>query len=309
MIKTTLIQEESALWLKGNLHCHSTISDGRVTPEGIAEGYARKGYDFLAITDHDIFMSHDEIPEELIITLPAMELTGPITEDKNGHFGVIQKGQAGEFSQGQRFALKSREETIDFLKAHHENYLLILNHPYWSLLEWEEVMDLPYLNALEIYNHATQMGDFVGEATHFWNTLQRKGKYLWGVAADDSHNRMTNVPGWPFDTKFTDSLGGWVCVKAKERSREAITEALETGSFYASTGPEIYDFYIQDNMFYVKCSPCQRIVVSGDRGYFQRKIGESLVEFSGQLKGKEKFLRVQCADERGGVAYSNPIYI
>lgn len=86
-------------------------------------------------------------------------------------------------------------------------------------------------------------------------------------------------------------------------------EALEQGSFYASTGPEIYDFYVEDGKFYVKCSPCQSIVLSGDQGYFQRELGDDVTEFSGSLRGKEKFIRVQCMDKQGRVAYSNPIYI
>jgi hypothetical protein len=39
-------------WYKGNLHAHSTISDGLLTPDEVVKLYAGKGYDFLAITDH-----------------------------------------------------------------------------------------------------------------------------------------------------------------------------------------------------------------------------------------------------------------
>ena len=37
---------------KINLHTHTTISDGRKTPEQVAEIYRAAGYDMIAFTDH-----------------------------------------------------------------------------------------------------------------------------------------------------------------------------------------------------------------------------------------------------------------
>ena len=37
---------------KINLHTHTTVSDGRKTPEEAARIYKEKGYDAIAITDH-----------------------------------------------------------------------------------------------------------------------------------------------------------------------------------------------------------------------------------------------------------------
>ena len=39
--------------LRGNLHAHTTFSDGARTPAGLVEEYETRGYDFLAITDHE----------------------------------------------------------------------------------------------------------------------------------------------------------------------------------------------------------------------------------------------------------------
>jgi hypothetical protein len=41
------------MMLKGQLHTHTTCSDGSLTPQEAADAYARLGYDFIAITDHD----------------------------------------------------------------------------------------------------------------------------------------------------------------------------------------------------------------------------------------------------------------
>jgi hypothetical protein len=39
--------------LRGNLHAHTTFSDGIRSPAALLAEYENRGYDFLAITDHD----------------------------------------------------------------------------------------------------------------------------------------------------------------------------------------------------------------------------------------------------------------
>ena len=39
--------------LRGNLHAHTTYSDGVRTPAALVREYETRGYDFLAITDHE----------------------------------------------------------------------------------------------------------------------------------------------------------------------------------------------------------------------------------------------------------------
>jgi hypothetical protein len=41
-------------WFKGNLHTHSLWSDGNDFPEMIVDWYARHGYQFLALSDHNV---------------------------------------------------------------------------------------------------------------------------------------------------------------------------------------------------------------------------------------------------------------
>ena len=40
-------------WLKGNLHTHTTNSDGDESPEHVAEWYHEHGYDWLCLSDHN----------------------------------------------------------------------------------------------------------------------------------------------------------------------------------------------------------------------------------------------------------------
>src|SRR5262245_15109758 len=41
-------------WWKGNLHTHTLWSDGDDFPEMVAEWYRTRGYNFLALTDHNV---------------------------------------------------------------------------------------------------------------------------------------------------------------------------------------------------------------------------------------------------------------
>ena len=46
--------EPEARWFKGNTHTHSLWSDGNDFPEMIVAWYHEHGYDFLAISDHNV---------------------------------------------------------------------------------------------------------------------------------------------------------------------------------------------------------------------------------------------------------------
>lgn len=45
--------------LKGCLHTHTTCSDGKLTPQAVADAYLARGYDFIAFTDHDYLLKPD----------------------------------------------------------------------------------------------------------------------------------------------------------------------------------------------------------------------------------------------------------
>jgi hypothetical protein len=51
---------EEVKWYKGNLHTHTYWSDGDDFPEMVADWYKSHGYDFLALSDHNIIADHDK---------------------------------------------------------------------------------------------------------------------------------------------------------------------------------------------------------------------------------------------------------
>lgn len=296
-------------WFKGNLHTHSTCSDGDLPPEIVVTEYEKNGYDFLSFTDHDRFFIHPQYCQNRILLIPGFELSAPVAEGKSAHFNIYPKNEFADFSHDTRFSIKTVSETKEFLAKHGNTNLITLNHPFWSLLEWQDVMSFEGINCVEVLNYASEWLDCLGEASAFWETMLRKGKRWWGVAADDNHNGYKHLSGWPFHLQQTDSFGGWINVKAKSLTIQAIIQAIEDGSFYSSAGPKIYDFFVKDGWVYITCSACERIIFTGDRRHIQRSIGTSLTEYATKLKGDEKYIRARCVDCYGKSAYTNPIFL
>lgn len=301
-------------WYKGNLHCHSTVSDGILTPEEVVSVYKRNGWDFLAFTDHRIFTDwSDELASEDFLIIPGIELNIDGNMDGRSvcyHILGIQAcnpGQDSKSSQrlkhGDRWeplplnGLKSVQSLIDEIKAKGNH--AILCHPVWSLTELDDFKDLEGYFAIEIYNNCSELECHTGLATLYWDSLLRRGKKIWGVAVDDAHHRIN------------DQCGGWVVVKAPSLTRSAIMYALIQGRFYSSSGPIIEDFGIVDGEVFVKSSPVKAIhFVSSSRGRsFYAASDEVLTSARYMLKGNETYIRVECVDSNGKTAWTNPIFL
>ncbi len=54
------VQGQTARWWKGNLHTHSLWSDGDEFPEMIALWYKTNGYQFLALSDHNVVLEGEK---------------------------------------------------------------------------------------------------------------------------------------------------------------------------------------------------------------------------------------------------------
>ena len=65
---------EKGNFYKANLHLHSKISDGALTPEEWKEKYMARGYSILAYTDHDTFVTHNDLTDEHFLALNGYEL-------------------------------------------------------------------------------------------------------------------------------------------------------------------------------------------------------------------------------------------
>ena len=98
-------------------------------------------------------------------------------------------------------------------------------------------------------------------------------------------------------------------VKCEEFTVESMLDSLRKGSFYATTGPEIYDFYIEDGYGFVKCSEAKTItfITLSRWGKCYRDPAAKLTEASLNLSSSAYMVRVEVEDKYGNVAWSNPI--
>ena len=306
MKRTIFLQDENAVWLKGNLHSHSKNSDGRLTPEEMKEAYKSHGYDFLVVSDHDRYSDTRHMTDDTFTMVQGIELYANAPTEKDIHVQLLWDSSFDEFEHLQYIHLPERtaaatDKFLYEMKA--KGVYIMLNHPHWSILNSSEIGEENPYDAVELINYETEWLENTGDGTIFWTEMLYKGCRLWGGGGDDNHN------GNPLDGMDSGSFGGWTVVKAKDRNPDSIIEAIKTGSFYTSTGPEIYDFYVDGDEVHVVCSPCERIYVGGQHRCHQRKIGRHVTEFVTKLKGKEKFVRAEVMDAAGRSAYTNPIWL
>ena len=307
MKRTIFLQDENALWLKGNLHSHTVFSDGHLTPEEMKAAYKHHGYDFLAVTDHNVYTDTRHMTEDTFTMIQGFELSGKNDPgNRNIHVHFLWDDSLTEFTHGQDMNLPqaNAQATQDFSYAMRDKgAFVMLNHPHWSMLTSPEVKDENPYHAVEIMNYATEWLENTGDGSVFWSELLLRGLRLWGGGSDDNHNEF------PLDSLYCDSFGGFTVVKARDRSPKAILEALKTGSYYTSTGPAIYDFYVEGDEVHVMTSPCERIYVCGEQYAAQSKLGRHVTEFVTKLKGYEHVVRCEAMDAAGRSAYSNPIFL
>ena len=65
---------ESGAFFKANLHCHTTFSDGNMTPQDVKDEYTANGYSIVAFTDHDVLIPHPELNDENFLALNGFEI-------------------------------------------------------------------------------------------------------------------------------------------------------------------------------------------------------------------------------------------
>ncbi len=300
--------------LKGNLHCHTTRSDGAVSPDEAVRIFKENGYDFLAITDHKLYNFSNFAPETEITIIPGMEFDAGrlIGEETNGfrtfHTVCIglPKEEGNSFLQDQQFEsafVKDQFEYQSYLDEIHQNKnLTVYCHPEWSSTS-ARYFDRQKGNfAMEIWNSACAIDHDMDYDALYWDELLGQGVHIFGVASDDCH-------------KPAHFCKGWVMVNAENNVND-IFRALNAGEFYSSCGPVIKDFYVdEDNgKAVIECSPVKKIRMHSDKHPTAIVRDESgnltRAEFSlRNWAGDYSYVRMTVIDCEGKYAWTNPIFL
>lgn len=291
-------------WFKGNIHAHTTVSDGTVDPAQQAADYRAKGYNFLSLTDHNIMHTHARYNCDDFVILPGWERDIPLNGKVKcihlvGLFPSDMPPDAQVSRQQGDPDVMSMQDLVNEMNS--EKQFVVLAHPIWSRMEPEEVRALSGFDSIEVFNTGTERLCHAGRADVYWDMLLREGKHVYAIACDDTHGKTTK----------SDRFGGWIMVNAESLTQEALLSAIHNGNFYASCGPELYDVSIEDGILHVRCSACSEIHVISypPRGKAHYAEDKMLTELTYPLKGGETYIRVECVDADGNPAWSNAIFL
>ena len=284
-LKSPLFKDKNALWLKGNLHMHTTRSDGKSDPDVMIAAYAKRGYDFLMLSDHDVFSELRGLNACGMVLLPGNELgaNGPHLLDIGAKTRVEPHFD--------------RQRVINAINR--KSGSAVLCHPNWTenFNHWryEQLLELADYAGIEIFNGVVL--DMPGSHLSLdkWDRLLGTGKMVWGYANDDAHR--------------LEQIGrGWNVVRARSRTRGAILDALRKGSFYASSGVVIETLETSGAELRVVAPNADEIAVFAPYG---RRVA--------QAKGREMrfdasdvaaaFIRVECYGRGAAAAWTQPIMI
>jgi hypothetical protein len=294
---------------RGNVHCHSTRSDGRLEPAELVRTYRAAGYDFLAITDH--FEERYGWPVTDTRALRSEDFTTLLgAELSSGDWSEPAACWIAALGLPPDFAPPPPGEHAEAIaRAAAAGAYLCLLHPGLNGLRPADARTLPALaavHAVEVYTHQSWIyRPDTAIAAPFLDALLEDGRRLGVLAADDAHFRDGEL----------DAFGAWVEVHAAELTPAALLASLAAGTTYATQGPALQRLALDGDELHVACSPCARVLLTGPAGRWRRwrwrlaAPGAPLTEASFALDDfRGSFCRVTLLDAAGRRAWSNPIW-
>ncbi len=293
---------------RGNLHTHSTVSDGVLAPEEVCRRYRDEGYDFLSLTDHFVgafgYPIVDTAPfrTDGFTTILGAELhSGAMRNGELWH--ILAVGLPHDFAPSNTLTFRPVEgqETAAQIaqRAVEAGAYVAIAHPQWSGLTLDDAREVAGIaHAVETYNHGCAVGCDRPDGFHTLDLLLSEGHRLNLCATDDAHFYEP------------DHFGGWVMVRAEANEPPALLEALKSGTYYSSQGPEIRGIELTEDAVRVTCSAASSIIVSGQGTASKAIHGESMTRGEMPLERyrDSPWLRITVVDRAGRRAWSNPIW-
>ena len=189
---------------RGNLHTHSTLSDGALEPRAVVDAYKNAGYDFMMLSEH--FIGNFDWPiadtrsfrSNSFTTIIGSELHAPETS-VGELWHIVAAGLPLDFAQaapgesGAQIAWRAREAGA----------FIGIAHPAWSQLTIEDGRAIDSAHAVEIYNHGCAVENDRGDGFYLLDQLLNEGRRL-GAFATNRHeqcglDRAVDVSAVPQD--------------------------------------------------------------------------------------------------------------
>ena len=293
---------------RGNLHTHSTRSDGVLSPEEVCRRYQAEGYDFLALTDHFVgcygYPIVDTVPMRQggFTTILGAELhSGPMANGELWH--ILAVGLPPDFapSDSPDFHPIAGQESGPEIAARAvaAGAFVAIAHPQWSGMTLADARSIGAAHAVEIYNHGCATGCDRADGFSIADLLLTEGRRLSLIATDDAH------------FSEPDHFGGWVMVKALENRPNALLAALKEGAFYSTQGPELRDVRIEGDHMVIDSSAVVSAMAQGHGTGAKAVHGHSMTTTRVPLArlNNSPWVRATVIDAAGKRAWSNPIWL
>ena len=330
----TYLLPQSGNFYKANLHCHSTISDGRWTVEEIKKNYMERGYSIVAYTDHGVFVNHNDLAEEGFLPINGFEIdisnnepwgcsdfrtchmcllsldrektVQKIVYDSKHLFKNMEITHLEEGAEIKHFDYEPEVVNSIIKQARDDGFFVTYNHPVWSLETKDEYGKYYGMNALEIINYGCICMGFDDINAHQYDDILRSGQRIFCVGADDNHDAN------PIGSPRNDSFGGFTMIKADKLEYSTISDALLAGNFYASEGPEIKELWFEDGYVHVTCSDAAKITYNTAairaKAAFPEN-GEPLTSAAFTVRDVDKYFRITVYGKDGKRAFTRAYYL
>ncbi len=279
----------STRWLRGNLHGHTCCGRFMDVSES-APMYASLGYDFMAITDHNLAPDEaqwrawqDQIP---IVLIPGEENGSTDHILELGVFAVTEtpgddiRDRAQALLDSGGFVAPCHPQEYDERGADNVRRTTGIAH------------------AFELYNGLRERrGRDEAENVKIWDEVLTAGERISAIATDDFHCEYGS-PGQ-----------GWVCVQVDEDADvmwQLLVEQLKRGAFYASTSPAFDQILVDGDRLSVTCDKhVQEIAIVGAGGMDLYTTQSTSLEW--EAGSGLSYFRIEA---RSGIkrAWSQPFY-
>jgi hypothetical protein len=271
-------------WFKGNLHIHTTNSDGKFLPEDIVKVYRENSYNFLFITDHNKITDSQSKYNDFLVIKGA--------EYNKNSFHILGLDLDKNFITENL----SPQEIIN--RINELGGFAIVCHPYWSGITSENIISLRDFIGIEVFNYSCEIEKGKGYSNVHYDEVLQNGREVFCFAVDDAHSEK-------------DLYGSFIMVKAKSLNRKEICSSIKNGFFYSSTGVIINDLNCEEGIIKISFSPSIAVdfIGYGPLGARIHKNGNEFDYAEYKIKGTEKYIRIEITDKKNKKAWLNPLFL
>lgn len=221
-------------YYRGDLHGHTTYSDGKLTNEQAWSLIDERGLDFMAITEHNAISFGQ--PAHRALHVPAFELTLP-----SGHLNIFGMRRISAIPETWDRLMRVREEAgrpnmAEILQNLREPGALVsVNHMFLSPWEFTATgVPIDKIDTIEIICDPTYPDSPLAndKAVAFIDYLWNQGCRVYAVGGSDSHNAPDDWYEGADGPSIYGDPSTWVC--AQGLSVEQLLSALRRGHAYVA---------------------------------------------------------------------------